>query len=375
MVEYALGNVSGAALFADGYDGTAIAVVDTEREVLLGVTFVGPGVAEMLQAATIAVVGEVPIGRLWHAVPAYPDDERDLAAPARDLPRLTHGSGNGASSGAGRSPAVVAVTSIGPELRDPAEQREERGVGGVAAGADAHQRAGRGQPGGVDDAPRAVDVGLDHGVEVHRGQARRVDGDQPGRDLQRPQQGDGQVRVVAADALAGEQRVDGGVDRPARPGGVDQPPVHPVGDRRDQLGARQRAVELGGGEPLELVRRAVAAGAERRPPTPRGSPSAAAPPACDRGGVGDGGVAGVQLKPVHAGAVDRELLDSTGRPPESTVSCSVAGSADGDLQQRGRRLGGGQIVSVAATSMRIRTSCAHLRPRLAASVAPGGPLA
>jgi dihydrolipoamide dehydrogenase len=72
VVEYAIGHVSGAALFADGYAGTAIAVVDTEREVLLGVTFIGPAVAEMLQAATIAVVGEVPISRLWHAVPAFP---------------------------------------------------------------------------------------------------------------------------------------------------------------------------------------------------------------------------------------------------------------------------------------------------------------
>jgi pyruvate/2-oxoglutarate dehydrogenase complex dihydrolipoamide dehydrogenase (E3) component len=57
---------------ADGYTGTAIAVVDTEREVLLGVTFVGAGVAELLHSATIAVVGEVPIARLWHAVPSYP---------------------------------------------------------------------------------------------------------------------------------------------------------------------------------------------------------------------------------------------------------------------------------------------------------------
>ncbi|WP_236834221.1 NAD(P)/FAD-dependent oxidoreductase [Blastococcus sp. KM273129] len=72
VVEYPLGNVSGAAIFADGYTGTAVAVVDTEREVLLGVTFVGPAVAELLHAATIAVVGEVPIARLWHAVPAYP---------------------------------------------------------------------------------------------------------------------------------------------------------------------------------------------------------------------------------------------------------------------------------------------------------------
>jgi dihydrolipoamide dehydrogenase len=72
VVEYEIGNVAGAALFADGYSGKAVAVVDPEREVLLGVTFVGPGVAEMLHAATVAIVGEVPITRLWHAVPAYP---------------------------------------------------------------------------------------------------------------------------------------------------------------------------------------------------------------------------------------------------------------------------------------------------------------
>jgi dihydrolipoamide dehydrogenase len=64
--------VAGSSLFADGYEGTATMVVDTEREVLLGVTFVGPAVAELLHAATVAVVGEVPIARLWHAVPAYP---------------------------------------------------------------------------------------------------------------------------------------------------------------------------------------------------------------------------------------------------------------------------------------------------------------
>jgi pyruvate/2-oxoglutarate dehydrogenase complex dihydrolipoamide dehydrogenase (E3) component len=72
VVEYPIGSVAGAAVFADKYTGTAIAVVDTEREVLLGVTFVGPGVAELLHSATIAVVGEVPLRRLWHAVPSYP---------------------------------------------------------------------------------------------------------------------------------------------------------------------------------------------------------------------------------------------------------------------------------------------------------------
>jgi dihydrolipoamide dehydrogenase len=64
--------VAGSSLFADGYTGRAIMVVDSEREVLLGLTFIGPAVGEMVQSATIAVVGEVPISRLWHAVPAYP---------------------------------------------------------------------------------------------------------------------------------------------------------------------------------------------------------------------------------------------------------------------------------------------------------------
>ncbi len=72
VLRYPLGSVAGSALFADGYTGTVVAVVDTDREVLVGMTLVGSGVAEMLQAATIAVVGEVPISRLWHAVPAYP---------------------------------------------------------------------------------------------------------------------------------------------------------------------------------------------------------------------------------------------------------------------------------------------------------------
>ncbi|MEV4625612.1 NAD(P)/FAD-dependent oxidoreductase [Micromonospora sp. NPDC049523] len=72
VVDYDMGRVAGASVYADGYAGTARMVVDVKREVVLGVTFVGPDVSELLQAATIAVVGEVPLGRLWHAVPAYP---------------------------------------------------------------------------------------------------------------------------------------------------------------------------------------------------------------------------------------------------------------------------------------------------------------
>ncbi|MFC5996160.1 dihydrolipoyl dehydrogenase family protein [Pseudonocardia hispaniensis] len=64
--------VAGAFLQADDYAGAAKIVVDVDREVLVGATFVGQDVAEMLQAATIAVAGEVPLARLWHAVPAFP---------------------------------------------------------------------------------------------------------------------------------------------------------------------------------------------------------------------------------------------------------------------------------------------------------------
>ena len=62
----------GSAVHAEGYRGHARMVVDEDRKVIVGFTLVGPDVAEMLHAATIAVVGEVPLDRLWHAVPAFP---------------------------------------------------------------------------------------------------------------------------------------------------------------------------------------------------------------------------------------------------------------------------------------------------------------
>ncbi len=70
--EYDIGNVAGASLYADGYSGHAKLVVDDRRRVVIGATFLGPNVGELLHAATIAVVSETPLDRLWHAVPAYP---------------------------------------------------------------------------------------------------------------------------------------------------------------------------------------------------------------------------------------------------------------------------------------------------------------
>ncbi len=71
-VEYDIGDVAGARLFADGYQGRAQMVVDEDRRTIVGLTLAGPGVGEIIHAATIAVVGEVPLDRLWHAVPSYP---------------------------------------------------------------------------------------------------------------------------------------------------------------------------------------------------------------------------------------------------------------------------------------------------------------
>ncbi|MEK0097185.1 NAD(P)/FAD-dependent oxidoreductase [Streptomyces sp. A475] len=71
-VDYDIASVAGAGLYGDGYRGRARMIVDLDREILLGVTFVGPGVGELVHSATVAVAGEVPVDRLWHVVPSYP---------------------------------------------------------------------------------------------------------------------------------------------------------------------------------------------------------------------------------------------------------------------------------------------------------------
>ncbi len=71
-VDYDMASVSGSALVRDDYQGHARLVVDPARELVLGASFVGYEVAELLHSATVAVVGRVPLDTLWHAVPSYP---------------------------------------------------------------------------------------------------------------------------------------------------------------------------------------------------------------------------------------------------------------------------------------------------------------
>jgi dihydrolipoamide dehydrogenase len=71
-VDVPTSDTAGASFHGRNMPGTTRIVVDEERRVLVGATFVGPETADFLHAATIAVAGEVPLDRLWHAVPAFP---------------------------------------------------------------------------------------------------------------------------------------------------------------------------------------------------------------------------------------------------------------------------------------------------------------
>jgi pyruvate/2-oxoglutarate dehydrogenase complex dihydrolipoamide dehydrogenase (E3) component len=66
------GQTPGGSFTGQGGHSGARIVVDTDREVMIGATFVGPEIAEFLHAATIAIVGQVPLRTLAHAIPAYP---------------------------------------------------------------------------------------------------------------------------------------------------------------------------------------------------------------------------------------------------------------------------------------------------------------
>jgi dihydrolipoamide dehydrogenase len=71
-VEVETGGNAGGSFVGRGAPGTARLVVDEERRIVVGATITGAEVAEALHAATIAVIGEVPLDDLWHAVPSFP---------------------------------------------------------------------------------------------------------------------------------------------------------------------------------------------------------------------------------------------------------------------------------------------------------------
>ena len=71
VVSYPTGDVAGSSVAGRNPVGTS-QIVDEDRGVVVGATFTGYGVADLLHSATVAIVGEVPLERLWHAVPSFP---------------------------------------------------------------------------------------------------------------------------------------------------------------------------------------------------------------------------------------------------------------------------------------------------------------
>jgi len=63
---------AGGSFYGRNAPGTTRWIVDHERRIVVGCTITGSEVADFLHAATIAIVGEVPLERLRHAVPAFP---------------------------------------------------------------------------------------------------------------------------------------------------------------------------------------------------------------------------------------------------------------------------------------------------------------
>jgi dihydrolipoamide dehydrogenase len=72
VVDVPMDKAAGSGLQAEGYQGQARIVVDEDTGLLVGATFVGQDVADLVHPATVAIVGRVPVRRLWHAVPSYP---------------------------------------------------------------------------------------------------------------------------------------------------------------------------------------------------------------------------------------------------------------------------------------------------------------
>ena len=72
VVTTPIGEVPGAYTQGNGIRGTSQLVIDDDRRTVVGATFTGPGLQELLHSATVAITGGVTVDRLWHAVPSFP---------------------------------------------------------------------------------------------------------------------------------------------------------------------------------------------------------------------------------------------------------------------------------------------------------------
>jgi dihydrolipoamide dehydrogenase len=72
VVRIPLQETAAAAVAGENVTGTAQLVIDEAPQVVVGATFTGPDIDGILHSATVAIVGEVTMDRLHHAVAAFP---------------------------------------------------------------------------------------------------------------------------------------------------------------------------------------------------------------------------------------------------------------------------------------------------------------
>ncbi len=80
-------SAAGTGLLRDHVVGDAQIVVDAQSRLLLGATFVGVEAGELVHAATVAIVGDVPVHVLRHAVASYPTAAELWLRLLEELPR------------------------------------------------------------------------------------------------------------------------------------------------------------------------------------------------------------------------------------------------------------------------------------------------
>ena len=143
---------AGGSFWGAGSEGTSQLVIDKQRRVVVGTTFTGSEVQDMLQAATFAVVGELTLEQLRHGIAPFPTRSRNLAEPTWRQPAY---SASGCATH--HPPNAVAAGHANPD--DAAGSRSTRRLLAAASGVRTQvSRRRRGCHAGAHRAPSAFSL-------------------------------------------------------------------------------------------------------------------------------------------------------------------------------------------------------------------------
>ena len=118
VVETSTSGNAGGSFYGRNAPGTSRLLIDRERRIVVGATITGAEVGELLHAATIAIVAEIPLDRLRHAVPCFPTRSeiwRPVADAGSAAPVQLEGRARQPSHGR-RVPSTCARTAQGNKM-------------------------------------------------------------------------------------------------------------------------------------------------------------------------------------------------------------------------------------------------------------------